>query len=176
MKLLAFAASNSKQSINKKLVTYASTLLDQVDVKIVDLNDFEMPIYSADREEENGIPDLAHAFYQEITQADALLISFAEHNGSYTAAYKNIYDWTSRINAKVFQGKSMVLLSTSPGARGAATVLSVAKTAIPHFGGNVLADVLVPSFYDNVDAETGEVTNVDIQNQLKSAVKMLMMT
>ena len=55
MKLLAFAATNSSQSINKALVTYASQLIE-ADTTILDLNDYEMPIYSSDRESKNGIP------------------------------------------------------------------------------------------------------------------------
>ena len=100
MKVLAFAATNHVQSINKQLVKYASTLID-AEVEILDLNDFDMPIYSQDREQDSGIPEQAQRFFDKIGQADAVVISFAEHNGSYTAAYKNLFDWTSRINMKV---------------------------------------------------------------------------
>ena len=45
MKVLAFAASNSKQSINRQLVRYASSLLQNAQVEFIDINDFEMPLY-----------------------------------------------------------------------------------------------------------------------------------
>lgn len=173
MKVLAFAASSSKKSINKKLVRYASSLLDDVDVEFLDINDYEMPLYSADREEANGIPELAKAFYQKIGSADALIISYAEHNGSYTAAYKNLYDWTSRIDQKVYQNKPIVMLSTSPGPGGAANVLNAAKTSAPHFGGNLKADVSVPSFFDNFDSETGKISNPEIRASLVEALAKL---
>ncbi len=173
MKLLAFAASNSSKSINKKLVTYACSLVKDAEIEILDLNDFEMPLYSADREERDGIPELARRFYKKIGTADALLISYAEHNGSYTVAFKNLYDWTSRIDAKVFQGKPMVLLSTSPGPGGASSVLATAKTSAPFFGGEVLADLSVPSFYDNFNVQAGEISNPEIKEQLKAAVATL---
>ena len=120
MKLLAFAASSSKTSINKQLVVYASTLLDGAEVEVLDLNDYELPLYSVDKEKELGHPQLAQVFMAKIAANDAIIISFAEHNGSYSAAYKNLFDWCSRINPKVFQDKPLVLLSTSPGPRGAA--------------------------------------------------------
>ena len=41
-----------------------------------------MPIYSADRESEGGIPQLAQDFFDKIGAANAVLISSAEHNGS----------------------------------------------------------------------------------------------
>ena len=137
MKILALAASNSRQSINKMLVTYAAGLLeggliDNAEIDIIDINDYEMPIYSADREQDSGIPEQGHAFYKKIGEADAILISYAEHNGSYTAAYKNLYDWTSRIDMKVYQGKAMVILATSPGPGGASSVLSAAKNSAPY--------------------------------------------
>lgn len=54
MKLLAFAASNSRQSINKQLVRHAASLVAAADVDILDLNDYELPLFSVDREKELG--------------------------------------------------------------------------------------------------------------------------
>ncbi|TVP44062.1 MAG: NADPH-dependent FMN reductase, partial [Halomonas sp.] len=50
MKVLAFGASNSKSSINKKLAFYAAQQINDADISLIDLNDFEMPIFSEDRE------------------------------------------------------------------------------------------------------------------------------
>ncbi|MDO6497973.1 NADPH-dependent FMN reductase [Photobacterium sanguinicancri] len=173
MKVLAFAASNSKQSINKQLATAASQLINEADVEVLDINDYEMPIFSMEREQELGQPAQAQAFFKKIGEADALIISFAEHNGSYTAAYKNLFDWTSRIDQKVFQGKPMLLLSTSPGPGGASNVLAAAVGSAPYFAGDVKAQLSVPSFYDNFDPSTSTVTNPEILDQLQSAVALL---
>ena len=132
MKILAFAASNSRDSLNRALVHYAASLLesgvvDNSALELLDINDYELPLYSADREKEQGIPDRAQQFYQKIGAADALLISYAEHNGHYPAAYKNLFDWASRIDSKVYQGKPAVFLSTSPGGGGARSVLAALK-------------------------------------------------
>ncbi len=105
LKILAFAATNSRDSINKALISYAARLLADEEVEIIDINEYEMPLYSVDREREIGIPEQARRFYEKIEDADALLISFAEHNGFYTAAYKNLFDWTSRLDRKVYQDK-----------------------------------------------------------------------
>ena len=101
MKILAFGASNSSTSINKQLATYTAGQMTGADVTILDLNDFEMPIYSIDREKAGGIPSLAHDFKAEVKKADKIIISFAEHNGGYSAAFKNIMDWMSRIEGAV---------------------------------------------------------------------------
>ena len=151
MKILAFAASNSRQSINGQLVRHACNVLTteialDAQIEFLDLNDYEMPIYSIDREKASGIPEAAQAFYNKIGSVDALIISFAEHNGAYTVAFKNVYDWASRINAKVYQGKRLLALSASPGRRGGANVLALATGAAPRFGADLRAQMSVGPF------------------------------
>lgn len=174
MKILAFAASNSTKSINQQLAKYAASLCHNADIELLDINELEMPIYSSDREEAmGGQPAQAHTFLQKIGAADALIVSFAEHNGSYTAAYKNLFDWTSRIDMKVFQNKPMLLLATSPGQGGASSVLNAATTSAPYFAGDVKATLSIPSFYDNFDIEQQKLINDDLQYQLEQAVAAL---
>jgi len=172
MNILAFAASNSSQSINRQLVNYACGLVEGAQIEFLDINDYEMPLYSVDRERDSGIPELAQQFYKKIGDADSLIIGFAEHNGSYTAAYKNLYDWTSRIDMKVYQNRGMLLLAASPGPGGAATVLTAAKTSAPYFGGRVLADLSVGSIYQHFDVDTGKLTSPELQTQLQRAVDL----
>ena len=173
MNVLAFGASNSRQSINKTLAGYAANLIAGANVELLDINDYEMPLFSEDREKELGQPALAQAFRQKLGDADAIVVSFAEHNGSYTAAYKNLFDWTSRIGTDVFQQKPVVFLSTSPGPGGAANVLAAAVKSGPHFAAKITASVSVPRFYDNFDHETQSITNAEILKELEQAVKTL---
>ncbi|WP_105172695.1 NADPH-dependent FMN reductase [Pseudoalteromonas sp. T1lg24] len=172
MKLLAFAATNNSQSINKQLVQYASSLVD-AEVEILDLNDFEMPIYSQDREQQGGIPEQAQTFYKKIGDADAVVISFAEHNGSYTAAYKNLFDWTSRINMKVYQDKPVVLMASSPGPGGAQSVLGAAAGSAGFFAMDVKGSFSLPSFFDNFDVEKGQITNDELADELATVMAQL---
>ncbi len=174
MKVIAFAASSSKKSINKQLVTYATGLLENAQVEILDLNDYEIPLFSEDKEVEMGQPSLAKNFLSKIGDSDAVIISFAEHNGSYTAAYKNLFDWCSRINPKVFQNKPLVLLATSPGPGGAGSVLAAAEASAPYFDGEVKASLSIPNFYENFDLESASIKNSDIKGQLVSAVQSLL--
>lgn len=173
MKIIAFAASTHTKSINKQLVNYACQLLDKVNVEVLDLNDYELPLYSQDKEEELGHPQLAKDFLAKIGESDGVIISFAEHNGSYSVAYKNIFDWCSRIEPKVFQSKPMVLLSTSPGSMGGASVLAAAVNSAPYFDGVVKASLSIPSFYDNFDADKQALTHEELNEQFKDAVSHL---
>ncbi len=173
MKLLAFAATNSQQSINRALVTYAASQVNADEVETLDLNDFEMAIYSIDRENASGIPEQAQLFFEKIGQADAVLISFAEHNGTYTAAYKNIFDWASRINQKFYQQKPVIMLATSPGPGGAKNVLDTAVTSAPFFDAIVVSSLSIPSFYENFDLEKQTLINEELNSQLISLVTKL---
>jgi len=85
LKIVALGASTSRNSINKKLAAYAASLANADQVVVLDLNDYDLPIFSEDREKELGQPEAAKRFLDDLTQGDALIISFAEHNGSYTS-------------------------------------------------------------------------------------------
>ena len=172
-RILAFAASNSSVSINHQLVRYAASLIDEADVETLDIHDFEMPIYRHDREEADGIPQLVHDFLARIAAVDGLIVSFAEHNGSYPAAFKNLFDWCSRVGRDVWQGKPMVMLATSPGAGGAARVLGIAEAAAPHFGGEVVAALSVPNFNDAFDHDKACLVDAALVAELKAAVVKL---
>jgi len=130
-------------------------------------------LFSEDREQDLGHPKLAQDFLARIAASDALMISFAEHNGSYSVAWKNLFDWSSRVGKKVFQDKPMVLLSTSPGARGGATVLAAATSSMPFFGGDVKASLAIPNFHENFDAQRGELRNEGLNSKLIDAVSRL---
>lgn len=171
-KIIAFAGSSSKTSINKKLVTYAANQFENASVEVLDLNDYEMPVFSVDKQKENGIHKLATDFYEKIGSADLIVISFAEHNGNYSTAFKNVLDWASRINAKTFQEKEMLLLATSPGVRGGSSVLDIATKRFPFQGGIVKGSFSLPSFNDNFDAEKG-ITNEELKKQLLDIIKAI---
>ncbi|MBL4692638.1 MAG: NAD(P)H-dependent oxidoreductase [Magnetovibrio sp.] len=173
MKIIAFAASSSKSSINKTLVTYAAGLVENAEVEILDLNNFELPLFSVDKEAEIGQPDLAKDFLAKLNDCDAIMISFAEHDGSYSVAYKNLFDWCSRITRDIFQNKPMVILATSPGPGGAARVLKAATTSAPYFSGDVKASLSIPRFHDNFDPKTQTLNNTDLNNKLLKAVQTL---
>lgn len=173
MKIVAFGASNSSTSINKTLAVYAANQVGGAEVTVLDLNQYQVPMFSEDTEKEIGQAEGAKQFLADLAEADAIVASFAEHNGSYTAAYKNLFDWATRIERNVFQDKPVVYLATSPGPGGAQTVLAAATGSAPYFGAKVAASVSVPSFYDNFDLEANNFRNEEIAAQIKQAVAEL---
>lgn len=173
MKIVAFAASNSSRSINRRLAAHVAGLVDGAEVELLDLNDYEMPLYSEDREEHQAPPREARAFLDRINAADGLVIAFAEHNGAFTAAYKNLVDWASRVQRKVFAGKPTLMLAASPGPGGAASVLAMAERSAPFMGAELIRAVSVPDFAASFDTASGQLRNLPIARQIGAAVRDL---
>ena len=167
---IAFGGSNSKNSINKALAIYAAQQVDNTTVTVVDLNDFNLPLYGIDLETESGIPEDAKKLNALLESTDGLVISLAEHNGSYSTAFKNAFDWLSRIDKNVWKNKPMLLLATSPGARGGSSVLQTAKMTFPHLGGNIIADFSLPSFYENFS--NNELKNEALKIELNQKIDL----
>ena len=148
-KILAFAGSTSSTSINKKLATFAAQNLKNTTFKVIDLRDFKMPIYSEDEEKENGFPEDAKRFSALFDEYDGFILSLAEHNSSYAAAFKNIYDWSSRVEGNVFRNKPLLLMAASPGGRGGASVLEAGIARFSRMGAKELVSFSFPNFYNN---------------------------
>lgn len=178
MKVLAFAASNSRSSINGQLVAHAAERLREhapdAQVELLDLNDYEMPLYGVDREQADGVPPAAGDFLARIAEADVLLVSFAEHNGTFTVAFKNVLDWASRLEPRIWQDTPLVLLSTSPGPGGARSVLAAAQGAAPFWGGDLRGTLSVPRFGQAFDVERGLLTDQELATSLDEALASLL--
>ena len=166
-RVLAFAGSTSSTSINKQLAQFAAENLNDVEFDVIDLRDFDMPIYSSD-EEKNGFPENAVKFSNLLDQYDGYILSLAEHNGSYAAGFKNIFDWSSRIEKKVFRNKPLLLMAASPGGRGGQNVLNGAVGYFPFMGASAVSSFSFPNFYDNF--KDGKIVNEDLLKQLQIAV------
>ena len=70
-KILAFGASSAKNSMNKKLASFVANKIAPREAILIDLNDYEMPIYSEDLQNLSGIPKKAFDFKSEISNSDA---------------------------------------------------------------------------------------------------------
>ena len=173
MRFLAIPATNSPTGLNRRLLQHAARVLEgglvpDAEVEVIDLDDYEMPIYSKAREVEQGVPDHARRLLDRIGGADAVLISFAEHNGSYTAAWKNVFDWVSRVDRAVFGGKPLVAFAATPGPRGGAGVLAAATATLPRFGASLVGSLGIPSFSTSFDSEAGELVDEELRTTFES--------
>lgn len=171
-KILAFAGSSSKNSINRSLVDFVcDTYFKDCSINFIDLKNYEeVPIYSVDREKNNGIPKEIIGFVDEISNSDGLVISLAEHNGSYTAVFKNIMDWSSRHKKLFFDNKKMLLMSTSPGGYGGKNVLNSAIDRLPKLGADVVSTFSLPSFNDHFQNGELNINDEKLKDELVQKV------
>ncbi|MGF1683295.1 NADPH-dependent FMN reductase [Photobacterium minamisatsumaniensis] len=170
MKVLAFSTSNSRSSINKTMVNYLANLIPGASIKLSSVNDYILPIYDPELEKENGVLQPAKDFYNDIEAADLIIIGYAEHNGNYTAAFKNLLDWTSRINMGLFQQKPTIMLAATPGQGGAKSVLNIAQNSSAFFKNDIRSVISIPDFYNTFDLKTNQCTSAELEAKLLNAV------
>jgi chromate reductase len=173
MKILAFGASYSRNSINKIFAAYVAKQISNADVEVLDLSQFDLPLFTVDKEKELGCPVAVSDFLSKLESADLLVISMAEHNGSYTAAFKNLFDWTSRAKLKMFEDKKMILLSTAPGPRGGKGVFDAALARFPTHGANIVMHFTLPKFAENFSADFG-ILNEELKKELSAKIEALL--
>jgi len=124
--ILAFSGSTRKDSFNKKILKIAAQGARDagVEVTLIDLKDFPLPLYDSDLEMSSGLPSNALKLKQLMREHDGLLIASPEYNSSISAVLKNTIDWISRPEndqepfLDCFNGKTAALISASPGALG----------------------------------------------------------
>lgn len=148
-RILAFAGSNSKNSINQKLVEEAVKHFSELEVILISLRDYEAPIYGIDYEHEIGFPTKMVELHELFQEVDGFLVGLPEHNGSMPAVLKNTLDWVSRQGGKIFQNKPVVFIGTSPGKRGAASAMKHMLEIVPHRGAEVVGHYSLPNFNEH---------------------------
>jgi len=80
-----------------------------------------IPLYDADLEASQGLPEAVVRLKERIVAADALMLVTPEYNNSIPGVFKNAIDWLSRPNtdvARVFGGRPVAVIGASPSGFG----------------------------------------------------------
>ena len=168
--ILAFSGSNSSVSINFALLQHAVAQITNIPVEVFELSQSNIPMYQYDLEKNEGIPSAIHQLFKHIAGSKGLVITVNEHNSYPSAFFKNNLDWLSRIDPKFLTEKKILLMSTSTGKRGGVGALSHAEALCTRFGGEVVATFSLPSFKENFDAATHQITDTALTNELSVAL------
>jgi NAD(P)H-dependent FMN reductase len=136
MKLLVFAASHRKESINRKLARLASDVAKEhgAEIDFVEYSAFDMPAYDDETYDDQALPPAVRKFVAHLRAADGLIIASPEYNWSFPGSLKNIIDWASATTPNPFAGKTALLLSASPSLRGGAQGLIHLKVPLQALG------------------------------------------
>lgn len=175
-KLVAFAGSSRKGSLNQAILNVAATAASAAgaDVDIIDLRDYDLPLFSQDLEDEHGLPEAAKQLKVKFCRADGFILASPEHNSAFSALMKNTIDWCSRAESDdeppliAYAGKSALLLSASPGALGGLRGLYSLRNLLQNIQVTVYPEMLaVRSAHEAVD-ENGTVTDDRWAGKIKS--------
>jgi len=114
------SASTRDASLNGALArAIAGRLVDRGErVDLIDLTEFEMPMYHGDLEAREGNPPTAVELADRLTKARRLVVTSPEYNGSYPALLKNTVDWLTRVDRAVLRHLDVHLAAASPGRLG----------------------------------------------------------
>ena len=140
-RILAFAGSTRTDSFNKKLIRIAAAGAKEVgvDVTIIDLRDYPMPLYDEDLEKKDGLPSSAIKLKELLLSHHGFLISSPEYNSSISGVLKNTIDWTSRQGddespMSCFKDKVSGIMSASPGGLGGLRGLVHVRAILENMG------------------------------------------
>ena len=181
VRILAFAGSTRRESVNKKLVQAAAKVAENAgaEVTFVDLAEFRMPIYDGDLESEEGLPEAAARLKKLAAEHDGYLIASPEYNGSITAVLKNTIDWMSRpgaVEESVFKGKVAALVAASPGGLGGLRGLVHVRNILTNLGVLVTPSQQAVSGAFKAFSEDGSLADEGNQKRLEQVVSELVHT
>jgi NAD(P)H-dependent FMN reductase len=174
-KVLAFAGSTRKESVNKRLARIALRAAKKAgaETTFVDLQDFNIPLYCDDLVAKQGIPEGVLEFKQLLNSHNGFFIASPEYNGSLTGVLKNAIDWATikadgEERMSCWNGKIAGLVSASPGGLGGIRGLHHLRTILAGIGTFVLPNHLaVGNSTENLQNEK-QITDEKLQLQLES--------
>jgi chromate reductase len=166
LKVLAFDGSGRADSMNRKLLAEAAATLKGrgAEVTIINLHDFDLPIYDGDLESASGLPDSAKKLKTLFNGHDAFLIASPEYNGSVSGLLKNAIDWVSRQQEGEgplpgLRGKVAGIMSAAPGKMGGLRGLYQLNTLLFGLGVLVLPEIVSIGFYKEAFDANGKLKN-----------------
>jgi chromate reductase len=168
MKILMFAASFRKDSLNKKLIRNARKLMPAgQEIMLKEFNEFHTPLYDGDIETTTGIPDGAKKLVELMNQVDAVIISTPEYNFGIPGTLKNTIDWTSRVKPNPWMGKQVLLMGASPGMVGTNRGLWQVRQALEANSAFVFPDMQGVAQADKAFNDQGELTEEKVKAPLQ---------
>lgn len=172
MKILLFAGSLRTESLNKKLIKVAKTIVasfPDCECESVDLRSLDIPVYDGDIES-RGIPDGVKKLGEMIAQADAVITASPEYNWSISGPFKNAIDWVSRLRPVPFDKKPIFLMGASPGGFGAIRGLTATRAPLEANGAYLFPAIFALPKAGQAFSATGELTDPETETKLRGSI------
>ncbi len=174
MRVLAISGSLRAASHNTALLRAAAGLAPEgVEVELYQGLD-RLPPYNEDHDTNDPAPEVAE-LRRQITEADAVLISTPEYNGTLPGQLKHAVDWASRPYGKASSlwGKPVAVIGASVTDYGALWAQDHLRKALGIAGARVLeAELPVGKAQDRFNAD-GELLDFETAERLAEIVSEL---
>jgi NAD(P)H-dependent FMN reductase len=172
MRLLAFAASLKRESLNRKLLNLAVELARDsgVVIDLAEFREFDMPLYNADVQSSAGFPEGAMEMSRRIEAADGLIIASPEYNYSMPGTLKNAIDWVSRRKPMPLRGKHGLLLAASSTVAGGIRGLWALRVPLEGLGVTLYPDMFALAQAAQALDERGELRDPELRERLEKMV------
>jgi chromate reductase, NAD(P)H dehydrogenase (quinone) len=173
MKILGISGSLRRGSHNTALLRAAASALPSgVELEVYE-GLADLPHYDADLDVDPA-PEAVARLREAIAEADGVLISTPEFNGSIPGALKNALDWASRpFPDSALKGKPVAVVGASTGLFGAAWAQAEVRKVLGIIGADTLSDELPVGQAHNAFGDDGRLLEPDLRNALSELVNVL---
>src|SRR3954467_6661069 len=171
IRILGISGSLRSGSHNTALLRAAALSLPSgVELEVYDgLRD--LPPYDADLDTLETEPAAVAQLRAAIAEADGVLISTPEFNGSIPGVLKNALDWASRpFPDNALRGKPVAVVGASTGLFGAVWAQAETRKVLETIGADVLDQELPVDQADSAFAHDGRLANAEHHAALTSLV------
>jgi len=133
--LVGLSGSLRGDATNRKLIREAARLFGPARFIEADLR---LPLYDGDDEDADGIPSAVQLLADQISAADAVVISTPEYNKAPPGVLKNALDWISRTNGAPWRDKPVAVMSAAAGRAGGERAQSILRAFMVPFRPRIL--------------------------------------
>jgi chromate reductase, NAD(P)H dehydrogenase (quinone) len=180
--ILVLAGSTRAGSHNEKLAVLAARALEDAGgaVTKISLTDYPLPIYNADMEKADGLPEAAIRLKKQFLSHCGVFLVSPEYNAGVTPLLKNALDWVSRRHEEgeallaAFRNRAFAVAAASPGGFGGLRGLLMLRQILAiGTGAMVIPEQVTVSGAGDAFDEDGELKDDARRKQLDRAARAL---
>lgn len=149
---------SSTSGNNFKLANELYEICTDLDMtaQVINLEDFELPLFTPLEELNHGVPEKAHELANLVKKSKGLVFCAPEYNGTVPPILNNAIAWVSRTDEgdwrSGFNAKFSVIATHSGG--GGAKVLNALRSMLEHLGSVVLPRTILTTYSSSLKKES----------------------
>ena len=175
---LTFSGSRREGSFNTTVINIVSRELTRSNLQVtaISLDDYELPLYEQPTEKQLGLPEQAVELRNLFKQHDGIIIGCPEYNGILPPLLLNTLIWLSRSpegqpDLSVFQGKPVLITSSSPGSLGGIRAAAHLKSFLSGVGCVVYPEMIIVANAFSAFNDNGDLTDENLGRKTVATIE-----